>query len=182
MLEWLTAIRGRFIAGLYARRLAAASRVLDVGCGNGVVADILRCRLGLDMTCADTARRLRRDLPFTAIKPDGALPFGDLAFDAAMLNDVLHHVADQKGLIDRSLRVAGKVLIFEVEPGWLLRIFDRFINLLHYGGLPAPGTYRTAGGWRRFLAENGYRFDLEEAGRPAFWYPFRHLVMVIEHV
>jgi SAM-dependent methyltransferase len=181
MLESLTAVRGRFIAELYAGRLAMSSKVLDLGCGSGVVADILRQQFGLDLTCADTARRLKRDLPFVVIPAASDPPFGVRAFDVTMLNDVLHHVTDQKDLIDRALRVAGRVFIFEVEPGWLLRLFDLFINLLHYGGLPAPGTYRTPQDWREFLSENGYRFELTEVGRPAFWYPFKHMVIVIEH-
>lgn len=181
MLEALTAVRGRLIADVYSKYLAGPAAVLDVGCGSGVVADVVGRKLGLKVTCCDVERRLKRDLPFRAITAAGDLPFADRNFAAVMLNDVLHHVGDQTGLIDRALRVADRVLIFEAEPGWSIRVFDRVINALHYGGLPGPAVFRTAGGWRELLRGRGYRFRVEPVGRPAWWYPFRHLVIIIEH-
>ena len=182
MLGFLTAIRGRFIADRYAGRLAENSKVLDVGCGSGIVAAILKERFRLDLTGADTARRLERDLPFVLIPEDGELPFAERTFAAAMLNDVLHHVRDQAGLLRRTLRTADQVLIFEVEPaGRLLSCFDRVINWLHYGGLPAPETYRDAAGWRRWLAETGFSGEVEPAGKPAWWYPFEHVIITVRH-
>ncbi len=181
MLDKLTAVRGRFIAEIYGRLLAGPARVLDIGSGSGVVAGIVARELGWEVTCADTERRLVRDLPFVAIEAAAPLPFADRAFRAAMLNDVLHHVTDQAGLIARALRVADRVLVFEVEPGRLIRLFDRVINKLHYGGLPHPETYRTARGWRTFLDGGGWRCRVEPAGKPFWWYPFQHLVIIIEH-
>ncbi|MDD5251045.1 MAG: class I SAM-dependent methyltransferase [Patescibacteria group bacterium] len=177
----LTEIRGQFIADCLASLITPGSRVLDLGCGNGVVSAIICDRFRLDFVGADVRQALVTDIPFTAVTPYGELPFAPGSFDAVLLNDVLHHFPSQMDLIDRALRVGRRVFAFEDKPSRTSGLLERVINFVHYGGLPG-GYNRDAAGWRRFLAVSGYDFEVREVGRPTAWYPFEHFVIVIGNV
>ena len=99
------------------RRLGVRGRVLDVGCGVGGNVPAL-VRLGLDPVGVDVSetalRELRASHPDTrvAAADAGRLPFGDRAFDAAVLTEVLEHVRDPAAAVAEVARVlvAGGVL------------------------------------------------------------------------
>lgn len=113
--------------------LARAERVLDVGCGTGVVAlDIAESTRGhvvgidIDEAKLEEARRLLEVVPNLELKVADVqdLPFPDDSFDLVTLNIVLVYVPDkQRALLEmaRVVRPGGHVLA-TMEPdyaGWL---------------------------------------------------------------
>ncbi|MCK2216596.1 class I SAM-dependent methyltransferase [Actinomadura sp. ATCC 31491] len=96
------------VAALLARVPRGAGRLLDVGCGSGVVTGAALA-LGAEVTAVDadpamaalTARRFPGALVLEAALPD--LPFEDAAFDAVAGNFVINHVPDT-GAALRELR------------------------------------------------------------------------------
>lgn len=92
-------------------RVAAASRVLDVGTGTGqVVADAVErgaSAVGIDFSEAmiSEARRIHPDVEFRVASAE-SLPFDDGSFDAVVANTTLHHLGEP----DRALREAYRTL------------------------------------------------------------------------
>ena len=118
-------------------------RVLDLGCGTGVVARALEARLHPDsaLVGADVSQRLLDAAG--ALSPGsriewrkieaGALPFGDSEFDVIAMHTLLSHVARPEAL----LREAHRVL----RPGGTLIVFDADHASTTYG-LPEYGRMR----------------------------------------
>ncbi|HTM68084.1 MAG TPA: class I SAM-dependent methyltransferase [Candidatus Binatia bacterium] len=172
-----TRARGALIVEAYAPYIRKGSRTLDVGCGNGIVSRILADRFSLDLVGTDIDDYRKEKVPFVLM--DGKkLPFLDDAFELVLMNDMLHHADDQAALIAEARRVGRTVLIYEVEPGPGIALFDRCVNFFHHRGMPVPLAFRTADGWRRFMTERGIAATVVPLGRPRWWYPFRHVLIV----
>lgn len=105
----------------------------------------------------------------------------DNSFDAAMLNDMLHHVdkSYQLHIIKEALRVAKKILIFEVEPTLLGKISDVALNKLHYGALKTPLSFRSKEEWLELFRKMGLEYTVRSVNTP-FWYPFLHVAMAVK--
>jgi len=111
--------------------IAPGERVLDVGCGSGVVLrDVARriapdgTAVGVDFSPAmlEVARRLARDEGLGELvelrEGDArALPFGDGEFDAALAVTTLVHVPDAERAVPELARV--------VRPGGRIGVLDR---------------------------------------------------------
>lgn len=136
-----------------------ARTVLDVGCGDGEIARMLRLRrpnlniLGADLcVCPDTR------IPVAVF--DGArLPFLDGAFDVVMFVDALHHSDDPAILLREAKRVSrGSVVlkdrisdhpVAEVRPS----VMDRLGNMGH--GVRKTYHAWTGAQWRRAFEAAG---------------------------
>lgn len=102
----------------------AGERILDLGCGTGVVLARLVARPGtLRLTGVDASpemlSRARMRLPDKVTLVQGAaerLPFANAVFDAIVTSSMLHHLADP----DAALREAARVL----APGGRLIVTD----------------------------------------------------------
>jgi 2-polyprenyl-3-methyl-5-hydroxy-6-metoxy-1,4-benzoquinol methylase len=103
----------------FVRDLPPTSDALDVGCGDGLLAEHLRTE---SLTAADVSRaaleRARSRLDETAtlieLKPDAPLPFDDASFDLVLCAETLEHVRDVQTLLSeirRVLRPAGTLAI-----------------------------------------------------------------------
>ncbi len=118
------------------------SRVLDVGCGDGVVGERLikekNCEVyGLDLDEAAIAESKRKGLKAKVWDADDGLPFKTKSFDYAISNGLLEFVNKPDFLIAEILRV-GKVAIVEFPNFgfWFYRLemlFGRFPKLSLYG-------------------------------------------------
>lgn len=105
-------------------RPLAGARVLDVGCGGGLVAEVL-AKAGARVAGIDRSRvslqAARRhhdtgpDSPGYACADAEALPFPDAAFDAVVSSDFLEHVHDLDAVVREMSRVVrpGGVVAFD---------------------------------------------------------------------
>ncbi len=153
-----------------ASELPTHGRILDVGCGYGLLSGLLalhapaRRLVGVDIDVAKVARAraLFGDLArFEAVDVDagGALP----PADHAVIWDVLHHVADADALLARvaaALPPGGLLLVKEndTEPPWKLTIAHAIERLAVPTGitLSAPVRFRSRVEWRAALRAAGF--------------------------
>ena len=104
--------------------LSAGWSVLDVGGGTGVLAHHVAvasgCRVAvLDHDPSAVAIADSRDGVSAVLGDASAMPFPDATFDAVLLIDSFHHVADQRSAVRetaRVLRAGGLVLVAERDP------------------------------------------------------------------
>ncbi|MFA6502908.1 MAG: class I SAM-dependent methyltransferase [Candidatus Paceibacterota bacterium] len=180
MMDSTIRYRANIIAKAYAPFLSEQHRVLDVGCGNGIVGEIIQKHTGCTMAGTDRFAYTKTALPFTQMTSDTELPFEDASFDYAMFNDVLHHLPyeEQLPIVKEALRVSKNVLIFELHPTLLARAIDWGANKIHYLLMPIPFSFRTLEGWRTFFTENGIPSRTFQVQRPAY-YPISNFVLLL---
>jgi SAM-dependent methyltransferase len=100
--------------------LRAGERLLEIGCGEGAnlhhLRDLGGVRFGVDFSGARAAYARKATDAHTATADATHLPFGDGAFDAVLIRDVLHHIADVAGVLGearRVLRKGGRLTLLE---------------------------------------------------------------------
>lgn len=173
--------RIKIVISAYKSWLKKGEKVLDLGCGNGIVSSTLKKYYLIDILGGDLKNYLTEDVPFLQIKNGEGLPFENKSFDTILLNDVLHHLPyqKQKSVIRESLRVASKVLIFEAEPTFVAKIADIILNKLHYGLLDTPLSFRSKKSWQAFFKRMGIKSKARSLKRPIF-YPFSHIAFMLK--
>lgn len=175
----LSSITSRYRANLvlstYKHWFKGNEKVIDVGCGTGVVTHLMKKELGLKIIGCDIKNYLIYDIPFVKIK-NNKLPFPNKSYDVILLIDVLHHIDKPKqgSIISESLRVAKNVFIFEFEPTFSGKVADIILNKLHYGDLNTPLTFRGAKEWKQLFKNLSANYDFIKLKKP-FWYPFSHI-------
>ena len=166
--------RARIIANTYRNWGVEGTKVLDVGCGNGVVSEVLVNELSLNLYGTDIIDYRKTDISFKQMNSVDELPFDDLFFDYVMFNDVLHHSEKIESLILEGKRVAHELLIFEDKQSFLLTIFDVVLNHIYSSRMPVPLSFKTKEEWCLLFDNLGFMWEIGEVSYP-FWYPFRHL-------
>ena len=140
------------IAAQLAPLLLPKARVLDVGCGDGLLAArILEARPDLEIVGIDVLARPRAFIPVQLF--DGqTIPFDNGSFDAVMFVDVLHHTDDPSILLREARRVSRDVVLIKdhysdgVGAHLTLRLMDWVGNAPH--GVRLPYNYWSRSRWR----------------------------------
>ena len=166
--------RAKIIADCYRRWEVRGKKVLDVGCGNGVVSQVLQKKLELDLCGTDIIDYRKVNIPFKKMCKADRLPFEDLSFDYVIFNDILHHSTDMTSLILEGKRVGHAVLVFEDIPSFLLKVIDIGFNFFYSSKMSCPLNFKTEGQWHSFFKELGLSYEAGEVFYP-FWYPLRHV-------
>ena len=152
--------RVRVLASWLTRLLPRDASVLDVGCGDGLLASLVqRDRPDLRIVGIDV---LVRRLTHVPVRPfDGAhIPLPDGGVDAVTFVDVLHHTLDPMVLLREAGRVARTHVVIKdhTANGLLarptLRFMDRVGNARH--GVALPYNYWTRAQWDAAFAELGW--------------------------
>lgn len=134
--------RGRVLSEHFAELIPRNAQVLDVGCGDGLLAHlIMQKRPDIALRGIDVVIREQTYMPVAAF--DGqVIPYADASFDAVMFVDVLHHTVDPMLLLREAVRVARKALLIKdhTRNGFLagptLHLMDWFGNARHDVALP----------------------------------------------
>jgi SAM-dependent methyltransferase len=140
-------------------------RLLDIGGGTGVIAEAISRLFPVDQVQAvDVVDRFCASLTVPAQKYDGkTLPFEDASFDAATLNNVMHHVpVEARADLLREIRrvVDGPIYIKDHETSGgadnlRLALLDAVGNI-PFGGM-VWARYLSRSEWQRLADEGGYR-------------------------
>lgn len=172
-MKLVDSIHGSYVhnrrVGVLARHIAPLlpehASVLDVGCGDGVLARVLlesRPDLtleGLEVLVRDTDTTLIRVRPF-----DGKhIPIADQSVDVVLFVDVIHHADDGLALLREAARVARKAVIIKdhLNDAFLaqttLAFMDRVGNARH--GVALPFHYWSKAHWDQAFGGIGMKPD-----------------------
>lgn len=153
----VTQRRVRVLVETLSAMLPRGLKVLDVGCGDGLLASLLMsARPDLAITGVDVLLRPQPRIPVD-IYDGKRLPFADDSFDAVMLVDVLHHTDDPTILLAEAKRVARRNVVIKdhCQDGLLaaptLRFMDWFGNVPY--GVVLPYNYWPESRWRQSFAD-----------------------------
>ena len=122
--------------------LPANGQVLDVGCGDGLLAALMqKDKPNVIITGIDVLVRDHTHIP--VVKFDGTtIPFPDRSFDTVVFVDVLHHTNDPVLLLREAARVARNTIVIKdhtldgFAAGATLRFMDRIGNRRYNVALP----------------------------------------------
>lgn len=164
-MRFTDSVHGAFIANRRVRvlrrhlapLLPPEARVLDVGCGDGLLARLIQEeRPDVRLQGIDVLARENALIPVTTF--DGRkIPYNDGAFHVVLFVDVLHHAEDPMLLLREAMRVSSRTLIIKdhTADGLLahptLRFMDRVGNARY--GVALPYNYWTEARWRQAFRE-----------------------------
>jgi SAM-dependent methyltransferase len=158
----------RFLVARFLRRVADVvvaqrpRRVLEVGCGEGIVLAHLAARLpgtrfeGLELD-EGALRQARARCPAVPVVRGDAchLPFGDGSFDLVVCLEVLEHLPDPRRALREARRVASHGCLLSVphEPYFRLGNFLRGKNVTRLGDPSDHRQHWSADGFARFCGQ-----------------------------
>jgi len=184
-LSWLARSHRALVFGRRARVLAdalaplipsGARSVLDIGCGDGTIANLLAQRRpdlaiqGVEITPRPTCRIECR--PFNGSQ----LPFLDRSFDVCLFVDVLHHTSDVTQLLRDAARVSRSSVVLKdhlSETSFdhaTLRAMDWVGNRPH--GVALTYNYQSLGQWQQHFASCGLQATQLSTALPLYPFPF----------
>ena len=152
--------RSKFVMEAYKSWIPKGSRVIDIGCGDAIIADEIRKCFKCDIVGADIIDSRKRDVPIEL----EICKIPDKSFDIATLNEMLHHCKNWQEVLGEAKRVAHKVLILESKPSVYANAVCAVTNIIHYG---KPN-------WRKFrnIEEWGFQGETRFI-KTSWWYPFK---------
>jgi SAM-dependent methyltransferase len=156
-----------------AELMPSEARVLDVGCGDGLIGSLVaQRRPDVEVSGIDIAARGTTHMPVREF--DGrTIPVEDSGVDVVMLVDVLHHADDPMALLAEAVRAADRAIVLKdvMTLGPLsdatLRFMDWVGNARH--GVPLPYLFWSQEQWRSAFAE--LDLSAEEVRRRLGLYP-----------
>jgi len=154
--QYVHSRRVRVLRDCLSELIPRSARVLDVGCGDGLLARlIMDQRPDVEIRGIDVLVRDQTQIPVSGF--DGSyIPFPDKSFDAVMFIDVLHHTQDPMVLLSEAERVAGEAILIKdhrlngLFAGSTLRFMDWVSNAPH--GVVLPYNYWKHDKWHESFA------------------------------
>jgi 2-polyprenyl-3-methyl-5-hydroxy-6-metoxy-1,4-benzoquinol methylase len=178
-------LQGRFeiIFNQLYPHLSGVQRVIDFGCGSGVLTQMLhdRCNINIDGVDVRDYRAKEVSIPFLRLFP-GFMVFNQdytqvpsKYYDCAILTNVLHHEVDnEKILVELNRIVSKKLVIIETVPeaedlesarkDWGRMLFNDVLwnRFFHYENIPVPGTYEIPSNWIKRFEKYGWKCTYSE--------------------
>ena len=146
-------------------------KVIDVGAGHGLLAELIRAERSCEVRAFDPAPWALGTVPVEACGAE-ALPLEDGGADVALCLCVLHHCPDLDAVLRELRRVASRLILIEdrCEGSWE-RFFFRVLHLAleRFWKMPFEREgFSTSAGWRERLERAGFRVTEMRALRLPF--------------
>jgi ubiquinone/menaquinone biosynthesis C-methylase UbiE len=159
-----------------AAMLSPGTRLLDVGCGDGRLAALLRDSVpGLEVEGVEVRPRDACAIPCRLF--DGShLPFPDGSIDCCLLVDVLHHMENPLPLLRDACRVSRQFVLVKDHLAenaldhWTLRLMDWVGNRPH--GVTLPYAYLSASQWQTLYQQLALSVERTTSDLPLYSAPF----------
>ncbi len=156
-------------------QLPRAGRILDVGCGDGLIDSLLmQARPDLTVEGIDVFSRPEPHIHVSLF--DGTIiPFSDNSFDAVMFVDVLHHTVDPMSLLREAARVTKSTIVIKdhLTNGLLARPTLRFMdwvgNTPH--GVNLPYNYWPEQRWVDVFSQINMKLSAWQSGLALYPFP-----------
>lgn len=162
-------------------------RILDLGCGSGIVTKNFRDFFGAEILGVDIKDNRTFPIPFKII--DGnSLPFENLSFDVVLISYVLHHSRDPKALLKEAKRVSKKIIIYEDLPeGILSRLrcnFHQASYNLFFQKQKLLHNFKTRKEWEELFKKLGLKIIAKK--KVSLWFdwldPVQRILFVLERI
>lgn len=153
------------------QHLPKHGQIIDLGCGEGVIAKYLaqesgRKIIGVDQNCERLPHTSVKNLEFRC---SDIIDFSFKSASGAVLSDVLHHLDYQKqekllGNIFRGLKKGGSLIIKEIDAEEFIRcMLSRFWDLIFY---PKDKIYYSSSkNFKKKLENVGFNVHVIRASR-----------------
>ncbi|MGH9355283.1 MAG: class I SAM-dependent methyltransferase [Terriglobia bacterium] len=151
------------LSKIIAELLPHGGRVLDVGCGDGLLSsEISKLRADVSLEGIDVL--VRRNTLIAVTGFDGeSIPHAEASFDVVMMVDVLHHTRDPRILLREAKRVSSLAIVIKDHTldgplaGPKLRLMDWVGNARH--GVTLPYNYWPQAKWLAEIKALGLRLE-----------------------
>lgn len=160
------------LAEKLAEMLAPATRLLDIGCGDGKLSALLRHAVP-ELKVEGVEVRPRKACAIPCRYFDGThLPFPDRCFDCCLFVDVIHHMKDPLPLLREACRVSRQFVLVKDHLAenaldhWTLRVMDWVGNRPH--GVTLPYAYLSALQWKDLYQQLGLSVERTALDLPLY--------------
>ena len=156
--------RVRILVEALEARIPRGATVLDVGCGNGLIAlRLMEARPDIIVHGVDVLLR-ERPLIDVQIFDGETLPFEDNSFSCVLFVDVLHHTEDPERLLAEAVRVASRSVVIKdhlLDPplAYATLAFMDWVGNTHQG-VALPNNYWRHASWQRAFEQLGLRVEM----------------------
>ncbi|MEK6808760.1 MAG: class I SAM-dependent methyltransferase [Nanoarchaeota archaeon] len=139
--------------------------VLDVGLGNGIIADYIKKVFKANIEGVDVVDYNETDIKNTIY--DGLyLPFANNSYDCVLILETLHHCTDFKLVLKEAKRVVKKrvIIMEDIHEG----IFEKYLLLFHdyisniRKGVSCPYNFQSREKWRGIFTDIGMKIEIEK--------------------
>jgi SAM-dependent methyltransferase len=171
--------RVRVLADSLAARIPPGSSVLDIGCGDGTIANLLQTLVPrVSVKGIEFAPRPNCKIECAAF--DGSIiPYPAESFDVCMFVDVLHHLPDEsaiQALVSEASRVSRRLLLIKDHLAEsrldfkTLQLMDWVGNRPH--GIILPYSYQRRARWNQCFASARLKLCDWQDRVPLYPFPF----------
>ena len=155
-------------------RSITPKKILDIGCGEGIVLGQLRAShpvpvtgIDLDPARINLAKSQFGDLPF-ALGNANELPYKDNSFDLVLMLEVLEHVGLPDIVLREAHRVTSRYLLASVpnEPWWRIGNLARLKYIRDLGNTPEHINHWSVRSFKNFISGC---FTVVKVETPVLW-------------